>query len=627
MRSWKEKIEAIPSAVDFLDDKVRNKTISVLILISVMAPVLHWMLFFFDLDGSFYNNPLFLYAMYSIVATVGSLILISLGLGNQLPLPKSKYSHSSNANLYSASFIIISIISCLGIALYCYSLAHQYSHGDLTFGKNWIYLMTSLLSCMAAFLAVLLYLYLLFVVIFKSSNNYDSNDSTTFYYNYKQHLLKQAYEYLPKFQEILLTQVSNSTSKNINVNNSNDDTNKNNNNNNINNENHNHNYNCLNCYLNNIEMQERELEKGWKYLLKQFLWPTLDFDIIFDKNNTNDNSTTDKQLIISKISHVTYPSRLYICVFLGLLFVFAGTYLNIYCYVRLSLVSKTLNMGYQQLNQLSDATPIEDNDDLSEATNTALSHLNNFEKFVSSLQLGLGIGIVLGTLLGVYSCMITFVAWKKKIVFMRLGIPTFRLNNNNKQLFQVWWTTRLMGTIASYFGTGAFLFSWIIGITIGIITWSRFWQVIVVNYWQYICGYLLYYVVDYIIRYFVFSKYISDSKNFYSLQKDKVNIFSNIIILNDFLFIPLAMYSGLINMYWYMLIALFKFMRPDINIYPRGMESWDYAYLTYIASIRITVERENRLIDQQTIANNLINVESTQQHKCSLAEPLLTTSV
>ena len=208
--------------------------------------------------------------------------------------------------------------------------------------------------------------------------------------------------------------------------------------------------------------------------------------------------------------------------------------------------------------------------------------------------MNLVIGSVFGTIWGIYSCLITFRAWKKKVVYLRLGIQTFRFNANNKKLFPVWWTTRFIATMASFFATGAVLVSWLLAFVVGLLIWPPFWNFIGM-YWQFIIGYLLYYLIDMIgLRLLLFGKFMSDENNENSLkQEEKIHyLFKIFVVLTDFLFIPLGIFTGVVNVFLYNLIAVFKFMRPDVNIYPRGLESADYGHLTYVASVRITVERE-----------------------------------
>ena len=95
-----------------------------------------------------------------------------------------------------------------------------------------------------------------------------------------------------------------------------------------------------------IEIYERELEKGWIYLTKQFLWPTIDFDIIL-KQNFSDK--IDAETIKSKISQVIYPARLYGAVYLGLMFILGVFYANSKIVESLNQTAFAIQQGYIEI--------------------------------------------------------------------------------------------------------------------------------------------------------------------------------------------------------------------------------------------------------------------------------------
>ena len=99
----------------------------------------------------------------------------------------------------------------------------------------------------------------------------------------------------------------------------------------------------------------------------------------------------------------------------------------------------------------------------------------------------------------------------------------------------------------------------------------------------------MYWAIDYIgLRYILFGKILSDWNNKMSLQSNRKYIFNTMIVLSDFLFAPLAFTNGIATFGFIILVTIGSFLRPDINTYPRG----------YIASVRITVERERRFMEK-----------------------------
>ena len=639
MMVWKQIVRTTLSGVDFLDDKVRSRAISISILFSVFGPVAQLI---FGLQESSRDNPLILFVLYAVVAIFGFSLLIPTGLGNGIATSSvisSKYSSDKKCSIFLK---IISIISCSLMVYWNASFAHHSVVGNSKYGSGWFYLITVFSSAFFGLVAVTLYLKLLIFQILNYSN-YNQTQNT--FFQYKQRLLTQVYQYLPQFKEIIVVphakgknaknaksaKYKSDPAKTINDNkdsnhspdgnksatnstDANNTTDKNssetqNENQNIHENENNHNHYRYSqhkreqekehilkhrktivieneyeeFYLDHIEATERELHKGWKYLLKQFLWPSLDLDIIL-KKDCDIPKSLDKEEILSKITQVVYPARLYGAVYIGLLFVLGILYLNLSIYKNLDEIAMSVNEGYSLLNSAS-------------SSNSVTKFLHELEIFLESVRFGLAFGTAFGTIWGIYSCLITFRAWKKKVVYLRLGIPTFRINSNNKSLFAVWWTSRFMGTTATYFGTGALLSSWIIAIIVGLLSWSQFWEIIY-TYREYLTGYLLYYLIDYVgLRWYLFGKYVSDEKNEYDIKSNRINFFTGMVVVTDFLFGPLAITLGIFNVLWYILIALFKFMRPDVNIYPRGLETVDYAFLTYIASVRVTVEREIKFVN------------------------------
>ena len=188
-----------------------------------------------------------------------------------------------------------------------------------------------------------------------------------------------------------------------------------------------------NKYSTNFSFQdsEREIDRGYCYQLKQFLWPTIvDDSLEMMQQNEQD---------LKNVSTVVYPARLYGAVYMGILGIIAVC----------QLIWKTSHMMNQSMQSLDDNISnfedyINDNEvNVSgpqlDAMKLALTWVQFIYEFGVAMSDGLNYGTWVGAIFGMYTCILTFRAWKKKIVEMRKKQPTFRYNSKQ---FPVWWSTR-----------------------------------------------------------------------------------------------------------------------------------------------------------------------------------------
>ena len=300
-----------------------------------------------------------------------------------------------------------------------------------------------------------------------------------------------------------------------------------------------------------------------------------------------------------------YPARLYGAVYFALLFVFGTFYANIRLIDRFSQWEEHSNTKYNKANdaytKLNDVyTTLKDLDsrldNITDSDFLVLKDSANLHKTIAGIAeafvFGWYFAIVIGLIWGIYSSLIIFASWKKKIIFLRLGVPTYRFNNFQSE-FPVWASASFMGVIGAFIATGTLLVSWIFGICITILAWPPFWDDFVCGYWKWIVGYCLYFLIDYVfIRSILFSCILSDKRKNYQMKKKYKDLFNVVLILYDFLYMPLALSGGFFKFVWLICIALLSFLRPDINVFPRNWETWDYGYFTFIASVRLNIERE-----------------------------------
>ncbi len=80
-----------------------------------------------------------------------------------------------------------------------------------------------------------------------------------------------------------------------------------------------------------------------------------------------------------------------------------------------------------------------------------------------------------------------------------------------------------------------------------------------------------------IIRRVFFGRWLVDRKG--SIRRKYGHWFQYFMPLSDFMYLPLAILFGLFRIVMWIVFALFSYARPDINMYPRGLEDWDYGHL------------------------------------------------
>jgi len=197
---------------------------------------------------------------------------------------------------------------------------------------------------------------------------------------------------------------------------------------------------------------------------------------------------------------------------------------------------------------------------------------------------GLLTGSTVGFIYVICSCFIVYKVWRKKTLNFRAGMPTIHLNTEQVSIV---YAVRIVGVMLSYPLTGAFLVTSLITGIILALHLPSFWNV-VEKYWKLICMYAIYYVGNIVVvRGFILGEILTDWFRIRRLQAFRFWIFSL-----ELFYLPLTVPFGAFRIITWFLCAVFSFLRPDVNVYPRGLEDWDYGHLTLTSSILLQTHRE-----------------------------------
>eukprot|EP01083_Nonionella_stella_P102831 292932_1 len=302
---------------------------------------------------------------------------------------------------------------------------------------------------------------------------------------------------------------------------------------------------------------EREIDKGVMYCIKQFVWPTVDY-----------METDDEPPPLATV----YPSRL-----------FAAIYIACFGIVMVFIVHmKLLNTMDAKLTEFKKSV-----DQITPRGSSIHSVCTELYLFGRSFSQGFKVSNICGLSFGVYGLAIVCRSWNKKMINLRRNTPTFRFEKTN---YPMWMTTKFMASFASWMITGSALVAYVFGLLFGAILYPTFWDH-VMNGWRYWTGYLAYFFVEFVIvRYYVHQKI--------DLLDKYESAFKVLLIVSDFMYLPIAITYGMLRILIWIIFALLSYVRPDVNIYPRGLEGWDMGHVTFVSFIRLLLAREQMYIDR-----------------------------
>eukprot|EP01083_Nonionella_stella_P000311 921_1 len=325
---------------------------------------------------------------------------------------------------------------------------------------------------------------------------------------------------------------------------------------------------------------DREIDKGVMYCLKQFVWPTVEMD---------DQPTV-------------YPSRLFAAIYIA----FFGILMVFIINLELLQVIDDALIEFKRSIEMVDQLTKHERSSVNVVSTEMYLFGNSFYK-------GFMVSNVLGLVFGLYGLAIVFKAWNKKMINLRRNTPTFRYS---KTLFPMWMTTKFMASFASYMITGSALVAYLFGLFFGVMIYPTFWEYVLKG-WQYWTGYLAYLFVEYvIIRYCIHQKI--------DLLDKYENAFNVLLIVSDFMYLPIAITYGILRILIWIGFALLSYVRPDVNIYPRGLEDWDMGHATFVSFIRLLLAREQMYIkrvdeamsEESMICHNASNYKSMETQLC-----------
>eukprot|EP01083_Nonionella_stella_P268890 909277_1 len=296
------------------------------------------------------------------------------------------------------------------------------------------------------------------------------------------------------------------------------------------------------------KIENRELNRSCCYLLYQFLWPSV------DKEHKSDAMIT------------YYPSRLLFAIYLGLFAIIILFELQFEAHLWL----------HQQLDLLQ-------------------SYIESIEGTINDEWYVLPQKAVTSLVISVYSAMIMFRAWNKKLIHMRRQRPTFRYNERNKRKYSVWYSSNLMGSITMYLVIGYIYMTITLIFLFGIFIYVYFWKITLPIYWPLAVVFVAYYIF---IDNFIFKKLLVDHTG--SIRKSKHEFFEKcfklLLIINDFMNFPMALCHSVLRILSGSLFMVISYLRPDISMYPRGFKHKDMAHSAFVASIRLLIEREQEYL-------------------------------
>eukprot|EP00485_Elphidium_margaritaceum_P008562 CAMPEP_0202699386 /NCGR_PEP_ID=MMETSP1385-20130828/12610_1 /ASSEMBLY_ACC=CAM_ASM_000861 /TAXON_ID=933848 /ORGANISM="Elphidium margaritaceum" /LENGTH=540 /DNA_ID=CAMNT_0049356319 /DNA_START=1 /DNA_END=1623 /DNA_ORIENTATION=- len=312
--------------------------------------------------------------------------------------------------------------------------------------------------------------------------------------------------------------------------------------------------------------------------VKDFLWPTLP---------NHDHDDDDDHDAAAVRGQVFYPSRLFAAVVLGLLLI-SGVFIQFYK-LHLQLNSGVLDALQRNLNQLqSQDIRIFDGEEENESLENMLAIVLAVAIYtLEPLRFGILIGAIVGASAGIYASCTVFRAYKKKVLEFRVNRLSY---GYRKESFPILRSAKLISILSVYLATTAFLWCVFVILCAAVFGNREFWT-LVLQQWPLCLSYLIYYALDYgIVRFWFLSKMLSEKDG--SLKPTKVYVFRFALILNDLMYLPLAAFLGLLRVTTLVLFCLLAFLRPDVNVYPKGLEDYDVSHLAFVSTVRLCVERE-----------------------------------
>ena len=501
------------TSIDYLDELVRRRSINILILITIIAPLTNCIdhileLFKYDQTG------MASFATYVILSICVSLLII-----NPIQI--------GNGTLSTKSEILLSVLSISSLIGYEIWLIVSLHIDDFNKTSNNqlitidVYYFLSLISGIVCFLY---YIYLLFK---PSKKNQE--------FNLKKYMnLKSIYQQIQNDNNDVIAEQINKKS------------------------NHKRNY---------------------LYLIGQFWWPHTD----------NPQHKNDKLITY-------YPSRLFFAVYLGIIGVIIIFEKIIKWRIELIHQLGVLKSYIDELQGINDSLP----SFTQSALNWAISLMQWIYSVGHSYKDGLLFGGIMSLILSLYSGFIIFKAWNKKLIEMRRLKSNDDIVFNDKYHYSMWFTSHLVGSISIYMIIGfVFMVMSLIHI-VGFVSYFIYWSLSPFPYcWPMILSFIIYYII---FEHLMFKRIIFDKQTGSFKNKASSNVtfvlFQLLLFFNELMNLPLVIFFGLFRITIWSIFGIISYLRPDLTVYPKNMESFDIAHRAFIASIKLTIETEMKYLEK-----------------------------
>ena len=204
----------------------------------------------------------------------------------------------------------------------------------------------------------------------------------------------------------------------------------------------------------------------------------------------------------------------------------------------------------------------------------AVELLESLYSFGSAFCDGLIVGMICASITGIWAIIMIRKAYYKRYLNLRHNAPEFRFDESKFQLF---WTSRFVGTVGSYLIVGPLLTIWFIALIVAILGWSSFHEFMEAYWFYFFYAPLLWLFEVFVIRTCINKKMayyatVSDEEAEEAAEKDgiakrkvlrlkKATLWLWWCMFNDVLFFPVSLLAALFRYLFLQFILLASYMR------------------------------------------------------------------
>jgi len=344
---------------------------------------------------------------------------------------------------------------------------------------------------------------------------------------------------------------------------------------------------------------DRELKTLGSFgLLKQYFWPTSDFDVG---------------------QEIPVPTRVYTAVFV----IWATGVMTFHWIIEAT------EEVYQDMKKIGDASSeeiafIEEN--LSEWQFVTLEQLLEISKY-----LRIGVETVRGCILCaevvcaglvLWSSVAITRAWRKKFLEIYYEAPTFYYDS---RAVNIGGSFQFVASMVSYLITGALISLLVFSITFILLASDWFWESLIWNNKDFLIGYALYYALVFGVIQPISKSWITDGD---FVRPGMEPYWKFISMMFELFYLPLALLYAIISLCYECIILVLAFFRPDTLVFPRGIEGYQTGYIVFVSNVKMSVNRykqmhgkvEKELSDEIAVVDDTIR--ELEKKRDSLAKTL-----